>query len=270
MTYQDYEEARDVAMKQIGGAEIAVVLGSGLGDYAEEFGDVREIKYRDIPHFPVSTAPGHAGKLISGTKAGKRVLIMSGRMHMYEGIPLEQIAFPIRVLKLMGVKNLILTNAAGGVNASFRPGDLMLITDYINLTGRSPLTGPNEALFGPRFPDMSQAFSKELRQAALESAQEMNLEIRQGVYCWMSGPCYETPAEIRMIRLLGADAVGMSTVPDVMAAVHAGIKTLGISCITNLAAGMLDQPITHQEVLEVGKKVQTSFRGLLDRVIEKL
>ena len=270
MTYQDYEEARDVAMKQIGGAEIAVVLGSGLGDYAEEFEDVREIKYRDIPHFPVSTAPGHAGKLISGTKAGKRVLIMSGRMHMYEGIPLEQIAFPIRVLKLMGVKNLILTNAAGGVNASFRPGDLMLITDYINLTGRSPLTGPNEALFGPRFPDMSQAFSKELRQAALESAQEMNLEIRQGVYCWMSGPCYETPAEIRMIRLLGADAVGMSTVPDVMAAVHAGIKTLGISCITNMAAGMLDQPITHQEVLEVGKKVQTSFRGLLDRVIEKL
>ena len=270
MTYQDYEEARDVAMKQIGGAEIAVVLGSGLEDYAEEFEDVREIKYRDIPHFPVSTAPGHAGKLISGTKAGKRVLIMSGRMHMYEGIPLEQIAFPIRVLKLMGVKNLILTNAAGGVNASFRPGDLMLITDYINLTGRSPLTGPNEALFGPRFPDMSQAFSKELRQAALESAQEMNLEIRQGVYCWMSGPCYETPAEIRMIRLLGADAVGMSTVPDVMAAVHAGIKTLGISCITNMAAGMLDQPITHQEVLEVGKKVQASFRGLLDRVIEKL
>lgn len=270
MTYQDYEEARDVAMKQIGGAEIAVVLGSGLGDYAEEFEDVREIKYRDIPHFPVSTAPGHAGKLISGTKAEKRVLIMSGRMHMYEGIPLEQIAFPIRVLKLMGVKNLILTNAAGGVNASFRPGDLMLITDYINLTGRSPLVGPNEALFGPRFPDMSQAFSKELRQAALESAQEMNLEIRQGVYCWMSGPCYETPAEIRMIRLLGADAVGMSTVPDVMAAVHAGIKTLGISCITNMAAGMLDQPITHQEVLEVGKKVQTSFRGLLDRVIEKL
>ncbi len=270
MTYQDYEEARDVAMKQIGGAEIAVVLGSGLGDYAEEFEDVREIKYRDIPHFPVSTAPGHSGKLISGTKAGKRVLIMSGRMHMYEGIPLEQIAFPIRVLKLMGVKNLILTNAAGGVNASFRPGDLMLITDYINLTGRSPLTGPNEALFGPRFPDMSQAFSKELRQAALESAQEMNLEIRQGVYCWMSGPCYETPAEIRMIRLLGADAVGMSTVPDVMAAVHASIKTLGISCITNMAAGMLDQPITHQEVLEVGKKVQSSFRGLLDRVIEKL
>ena len=269
MTYQDYEEARDVAMKQIGGAETAIVLGSGLGDYAEEFEDLKEIKYRDIPHFPVSTAPGHAGKLISGSKAGKRVLIMSGRMHMYEGVKLEQIIFPIRVLRLMGVRNLILTNAAGGVNTSFRPGDLMLITDYINLTGKSPLTGPNESMFGPRFPDMSSVFSRELRMTALESAKEIGIELQQGVYCWMPGPCYETPAEIRMIRTLGADAVGMSTVPEAMAAVHAGINILGISCITNMAAGILDQPITHQEVLEVGKKVQTSFRALLDRVIEK-
>ena len=270
MTYQDYEEARDVALKQIGGAETAIVLGSGLGDYAEEFEDLKEIRYRDIPHFPVSTAPGHAGKLISGSKAGKRVLIMSGRMHMYEGVRLDQIIFPVRVLKLMGVRNLILTNAAGGVNESFRPGDLMLITDYINLTGKSPLTGPNESMFGPRFPDMSNVFSRELRLTALESAKEISLDLRQGVYCWMPGPCYETPAEIRMIRTLGADAVGMSTVPEAMAAVHAGVNTLGISCITNMAAGILDQPITHQEVLEVGKKVQTSFRALLDRVIDKI
>ena len=269
MTYQDYEEARLTVAEKIGGAETAVVLGSGLGDYAEEFEDTKEISYRDIPHFPVSTAPGHAGKLISGTKAGKRVLIMSGRLHMYEGFPLEQIVFPIRVLKLMGVKNLILTNAAGGVNESFRPGDLMLITDYINLTGRSPLTGPNESMFGPRFPDMSSAFSRELRQAALESAGEIHLDLRQGVYCWMPGPCYETPAEIRMIRMLGADAVGMSTVPDAMAAVHAGMNVLGISCITNMAAGILNQAITHQEVLEVGRKVQTTFRALLDKIIER-
>ena len=270
MTYQDYEEARDVAMNQIGGAETAIVLGSGLGDYAEEFEDLKEIRYRDIPHFPVSTAPGHAGKLISGSKAGKRVLIMSGRMHMYEGVRLEQIIFPIRVLRLMGVRNLILTNAAGGVNTSFRPGDLMLLTDYINLTGKSPLTGPNESMFGPRFPDMSQVFSRELRQVALESAKEINLTLKQGIYCWMPGPCYETPAEIRMIRLLGADAVGMSTVPDAMAAVHAGMHVLGFSCITNLAAGILDQPITHEEVLEIGRKTQSVFCNLLDRIIGKL
>ncbi len=270
MTYQDYEEARDIAMQQIGGAETAIVLGSGLGNYADTFEDVREIRYRDIPHFPVSTAPGHAGKLISASKAGKRVLIMSGRIHMYEGVPLDQIVFPIRVLKLMGVKNLILTNAAGGVNTAFQAGDLMLLTDYINLTGRSPLTGPNESMFGPRFPDMSQVFSRELRQVALESAKEINLTLKQGIYCWMPGPCYETPAEIRMIRLLGADAVGMSTVPDAMAAVHAGMHVLGFSCITNLAAGILDQPITHEEVLEIGRKTQNVFCNLLDRIIGKL
>ena len=270
MTYQDYEQARDVARQQIGGADTAIVLGSGLGDYVAEFEDAKEIAYRSIPHFPVSTAPGHAGKLISGTKAGKRVLIMSGRVHMYEGVSLDQIAFPIRVLRMLGVKNLILTNAAGGVNEDFQPGDLMLITDYINLTGRSPLTGPNFSAFGPRFPDMSNVFSRELRQSALNCARQMNLELRQGVYCWMPGPCYETPAEIRMIRLLGADAVGMSTVPDAMVAAHAGMNILGISCITNMAAGILNQPITHDEVLEAGKKAQSTFRTLLDNILEKL
>lgn len=270
MTYQDYEEARDYAKERVGRAEIAVVLGSGLGDYASEMEDIREVKYMDIPHFPISTAPGHAGKLVSGLKAGKRVLMMNGRIHMYEGVPLEQIAFPLRVLRLLGVKKLILTNAAGGVNLAFAPGDLMLITDYINLTGQSPLTGPNDPRFGPRFPDMSRVFSRELRQIALDSAKEMGLTLQQGVYCWMPGPCYETPAEIRMIRLLGADAVGMSTVPDAMVANHAGMQILGISCITNMAAGVLDQPITHQEVLEAGQKVQASFRGLLDRVIARL
>ena len=270
-TYQDYEEACSAALQAVGKADVAIVLGSGLGNYAEHTADVREIRYRDIPHFPVSTAPGHAGKLISGTtKDGKRVLMMSGRMHLYEGFPLEKIVFPIRVLKLMGVRHLILTNAAGGVNESYHPGDLMLITDYINLTGRSPLIGPNESMFGPRFPDMSQAFSRELRQVALKSAEELQLSLRQGVYCWMPGPCYETPAEIRMIRQLGADAVGMSTVPEVMAAVHAGMNVLGISCITNMAAGILNQPITHQEVLETGAKIQGMFIDLVNRIIQKI
>ncbi|MBQ8080522.1 MAG: purine-nucleoside phosphorylase [Clostridia bacterium] len=270
MTYREIEEAASFARQAVGEAPIAIVLGSGLGDYAATLTDVRQVDYRDIPHFPVSTAPGHAGRLISGAKEGKRVIMMSGRFHMYEGIPLELIALPIRVLKLLGVRTLILTNAAGGVNLDYRPGDLMLIDDYINLTGKSPLTGPNMDEFGPRFPDMSQAFSRELRAVAQDAARETGLALRHGVYCWMPGPCYESPAEIRMIRLLGADAVGMSTVPDTMVARHAGMEVLGISCITNMAAGVLDQPITHEEVLEAGRQVQAAFRGLIDRVVAKV
>ena len=270
MTYEEILRAAQAAEAAIGKAETAIVLGSGLGDYGETFENVRRIKYTDLPGFPASTAPGHAGEFIAGEKNGKRVLIMNGRFHMYEGFDLSQIVLPIRVLKLLGVKNLILTNAAGGVNMDFRPGDLMMITDYINLTGKSPLTGPNMAEFGPRFPDVSHVFTPTLQAACREAAEQMGLSIKEGVYCWMPGPCYETPAEIRMIRTLGADAVGMSTVPDAMAACHAGMNVLGLSCITNMAAGILDQPITHQEVLETGKRIQAEFRALIDHILEKI
>ncbi len=266
-TYQEIREAAAVAEAALGRADTAVVLGSGLGNYAETFSDVRSIRYSDIPSFPVSTAPGHAGELISGEKHGKRILIMSGRFHMYEGIPLDRLIMPIRVLRLMGVRRLILTNAAGGINLGFHPGDLMMITDYINLTGESPLTGPNIDELGPRFPDMSHVFTPALQEACRKAADGMGLTLREGVYCWMSGPCYETPAEIRMLRTLGADAVGMSTVPDAMAACHCGMEVLGLSCITNMAAGILDQPITHQEVLETGVRIQKDFRELIDRVL---
>ena len=270
MTYEEILRAAQAAEAAIGTAETAIVLGSGLGDYGETFENVRRIKYTDLPGFPASTAPGHAGEFIAGEKNGKRVLIMNGRFHMYEGFDLSQIVLPIRVLKLLGVKNLILTNAAGGVNLNFRPGDLMMITDYINLTGKSPLTGPNMAEFGPRFPDVSHVFTPGLQAACREAAEQMGLSIKEGVYCWMPGPCYETPAEIRMIRTLGADAVGMSTVPDAMAACHASMNVLGLSCITNMAAGILDQSITHQEVLETGKRIQAEFRALIDHILEKI
>ena len=270
LTYQEIQAAAAKAEEMLGRADTAVVLGSGLGDYGETFDQISKIKYSDLPGFPASTAPGHAGELMSGTKGGKRVLIMNGRFHMYEGIDVRQIAMPIRVMRLLGVQNLILTNAAGGVNLSFKPGDLMMINDYINLTGHSPLVGANMPEFGPRFPDMSHVFSRELQCICRQAAEQMGLSLQEGVYCWMTGPCYETPAEIRMIRLLGADAVGMSTVPDAMAAVHAGMNVLGISCITNMAAGILDQPITHQEVLETGQRIQSDFRSLIDRIIAAL
>ncbi len=268
--YQRLCEAAKVAEEAIGRADTAIVLGSGLGDYGETLDDLKRVKYTDIPGFSASTAPGHAGELLSGVKNGKRVLVMSGRFHRYEGIAIRQLAVPVYVFRLLGVKTLILTNAAGGVNLAYQPGDLMLISDYINLTGDSPLTGPNIDEIGPRFPDMSNVFTERLRGIARQTAEEMGLALREGVYCWMPGPCYETPAEIRMIRLLGADAVGMSTVPDAMAARHAGMDVLGISCITNMAAGILDQPITHQEVLETGRRIQADFRALIDRILQRV
>ena len=270
MTFGEIQAAAEKARAVIGTADTAVVLGSGLGDYGQTFEHVSRIAYTDLPGFPASTAPGHAGEFIGGDKNGRHVLIMNGRFHMYEGIQMAQIALPVRLLRLLGVKRLIRTNAAGGVNLSFHPGELMMITDYINLTGQSPLTGPNMEEFGPRFPDMSHVFTPALQNICREAARGMGLILREGVYCWMPGPCYETPAEIRMLRVLGADAVGMSTVPDAMAACHAGMEVLGISCITNMAAGILDQPITHQEVLETGRRIQSSFRGLIDRIIESI
>ena len=264
------QRAADAVEQALGRAEIAVVLGSGLGDYGREMRDVKEMDYADIPGFPRATVAGHAGKLLLGTLGGKRVLMMSGRFHSYEGHPMEDVTLPIRVMARLGVKNLILTNAAGGVNTDFSAGCLMLITDFINLSGKNPLTGPNLDAFGPRFPDMTNAFDRSLRTLALLSAGEKGIDLRRGVYCWMNGPTYETPAEVRMARTLGADAVGMSTVPETIVANHCGMKVLGVSCITNMAAGVLNQPINHQEVVETGRRVRDEFAALITSVIEKI
>ena len=267
---QRIQRAADAVETALGRAEIAIVLGSGLGDFGKELSNPRELSYRDIPGFPQATVPGHAGKFILGELGGKRVLLMSGRFHCYEGHPLADVVLPVRVMARLGVKTLLLTNAAGGVNTDFRPGLLMLINDFINLSGKNPLTGPNLDAFGPRFPDMTQAYDRALRELARQAARELDIDLRQGVYCWMNGPTYETPAEVRMARLLGADAVGMSTVPETIAAVHAGIRVMGVSCITNMAAGIEKTPISHQEVMEMGRRVRGDFTALISRVVEKL
>ena len=268
--YKDIKRAASLVMHTCGPADIAIILGSGLGGYEEQLLDPVEIDYDEIPGFPTSTVPGHAGKFIVGTLKDKRVLVMSGRIHSYEGYGMDKVTLPIRVMSLLGVKTLIVTNAAGGVNTGFKPGDLMLIEDYVNLSGRNPLRGKNLDRFGPRFPDMSNAYDPELRQIALQEAEKLGIELRRGVYCWMNGPTYETPAEVRMARILGADAVGMSTVPETIVARHSGMRVLGISSITNMAAGVLDQPINHEEVLAVGKGVREPFARLLDAVIDRL
>lgn len=269
-----YIEKIDAAAKAVnavcGGAEIAVILGSGLGNYAEALENAKSVAYAEIPGFPISTAPGHTGRWHAGTLHGRRVCMMQGRFHAYEGYDLRDVTMPVRVMKRLGVQTLIVTNAAGGVNTSFAPGDLMLMTDYINLSGKNPLTGPNLDDFGPRFPDMSHAYDARLRRLTEDVAAKLGIALQKGVYCWMNGPCYESPAEIRMARVLGADAVGMSTVPETIVARHSGMDVLGLSCITNMAAGILDQPLSHQEVMETGEKVQTVFRSLLDAVIAAL
>lgn len=256
--------------KACGRADIAVILGSGLGDYAAALTNSKSISYRDIPGFPLSTVPGHAGRWVAGELHGKRVCMMQGRFHAYEGYPLCEVTLPIRVMAQLGVKTLIVTNACGGVNLSFKPGDLMLISDFINLAGMNPLVGPNLEAFGPRFPDMTRAFDREYLALAEACGRELGLALQKGVYCWMSGPSFESPAEIRMVRTLGADAVGMSTVPEAIVARHSGLRVLGVSCITNMAAGILDQPLSHAEVMETGNRVKHTFRGLLDKVIEKM
>ncbi len=263
-------KAAEAVREACGEASAAVVLGSGLGGFEDTLLDPRSIDYADIPGFPVSTIPGHAGRFIAGTTRDKRVLVMSGRFHSYEGYSMDAVTMPVRVMSLLGVKTLVLTNAAGGVNTDFRPGDLMLITDFINLTGRNPLRGRNLDGFGPRFPDMSRAYDPALRDMAAGEAAKLGIALRSGVYCWMNGPCFETPAEIRMVRALGADAVGMSTVPETIVARHCGIRVLGLSSITNMAAGILDAPITHDEVLAVGESVRMKFRRLLEAVIDNM
>ncbi|MDF2669621.1 MAG: punA [Paenibacillus sp.] len=250
--------------------EIGLILGSGLGVLANAMEDVTVIHYSEIPNFPVSTVEGHAGELLIGTIEGRKAIMMKGRFHLYEGYDAQTVAFPIRVMKALGVKTLLVTNAAGGVNTSYQSGDLMLLSDHINLMYRNPLMGPNESTFGVRFPDMSQAYSARLRQIAHEAALEQGLKLQEGVYAGMLGPSYETPAEIRMLRKLGADAVGMSTVPEVTAARHAGLEVLGISCITNMAAGILEQPLSHDEVMETAERVKGIFLNLVQTIIKKM
>ena len=264
------DEAAAKVLAVCGKADIGVILGSGLGDYAEALEDAVKLPYSEIPGFPRSTVAGHAGMWCCGTLYGKRVVMMQGRFHYYEGYGMKDVTLPVRVMQKIGVKTLVVTNSAGGVNLGYHPGELMVIGDMFSMTAQNPLIGPNLDAFGPRFPDMSCAFDKELRALAHECANEQGFALREGVYAQMTGPTYETPAEIRMLRTLGADAVGMSTVPEVIVARHGGMRVLGISCITNMAAGILDQPLNHAEVTETANRVKGQFRNLLDRIIEKM
>lgn len=250
--------------------ELGIVLGSGLGGLGERIENPIKISYKDIPGFPLSTVEGHKGQLIIGQLSGKNVIAMQGRFHYYEGYPLSQVVFPIRVMIGLGIKTLIVTNAAGGVNENFVPGDLMIIEDHINFTGQNPLIGQNLDSFGPRFVDMTKAYDEKLIQLAMKVGENLNINLQKGVYMWLTGPTYETPAEIRLARTLGASAVGMSTVPEVIVARHSGVEVLGISCITNMAAGILDKPLNHQEVIETSLKVQDKFEKLIVEVIDRI
>lgn len=243
--------------------KIGIILGSGLGAFADTLKDKVVIPYGELPNFPHSSVPGHAGRLVFGTLDGEPIVAMQGRVHFYEGYEPWQVALPARVLCLLGIKSLMVTNAAGGVNLGFRPGDLMAITDHLNLAGWNALIGPNDDRLGPRFPDMSTAYHPGLRGLLLDTARRQKLELKQGVYALLSGPSYETPAEIRALRHLGADAVGMSTVPEVVAANHMGVRVVGVSCITNLAAGIGDKPLSHEEVAETANQVAEVFSRLL-------
>ncbi|HEV2386893.1 MAG TPA: purine-nucleoside phosphorylase [Candidatus Acidoferrales bacterium] len=249
---------------------VAVVLGSGLGEFADGLSKAVRIPYAKIPHFPRSSVPGHAGRMVIGRSGHVEVAAMQGRAHLYEGYTAAQVAFPIRVLARMGVRALVLTNAAGGIDPGYGQGALVLIRDHLNLQGTSPLIGPHDERFGPRFPDMTEAYSKSARAAAFEEAGRLGLRLREGVYAAMHGPSYETPAEIRALRSLGADLVGMSTVPEVIAARQAGLRVLAVSCVTNLAAGILGRPIDHAEVLRVGEQVKDQLVALLRAVIPRL
>lgn len=249
---------------------IGVVLGSGLGAFADTLDDRQETPYSQIEGWPVSTAAGHAGKLVTGRIGKSDVIVLAGRAHLYEGYSAQQVTFGIRELARRGVRGIILTNAAGAVNMDYRPGDLVLISDHINLLGTNPLTGPNDDSLGPRFPDMSEAYSREFREVAKIEATELGIKLPEGVYAAVPGPSYETPAEIRYLRAIGADLVGMSTIPETIVANHMGIKVLGISCVTNMAAGILQQKLQHSEVMETGERIKGTLIQLLRAVIPTL
>ena len=249
---------------------IGLVLGSGLGAFADELSDRTDIPYADIPNWPHSTAIGHAGKLVIGRLGELDVAVMAGRAHFYEGYSMQQVTYGVRVLHSIGVRSMVFTNAAGGINLALERGGLVLISDHINLQGANPLIGPNDERLGPRFPDMSEAYSRAYRETAKHVAKEQCVPISEGVYAAMSGPSYETPAEIRYLRTIGADVVGMSTVPEVIVANHMGMKVLGISCVTNMAAGILAQKINHEEVLETGAMVRDTLVRLLKALLPRL
>lgn len=259
-------------LKEAGGdkAKIGLILGSGLGDYAETLENKRYVNYSDIPGYPCSSVVGHKSRFVIGEKAEKTVIVMQGRFHFYEGYAPSLLTVGIRTLKEIGIEKLLLTNAAGGVNKDYQAGDLMLISDHINLSGMNPLIGKNLDFLGPRFPDMSNVYNRELRGKLKKLAEENEIKLQEGVYLMMSGPSYETPAEIRMVRTLGADAVGMSTVPEAIAASHCGMKVVGISLITNMAAGILDQPLSHAEVTETAAQASKVFTRLVDIIVDRL
>jgi purine-nucleoside phosphorylase len=264
-------EARDFVLSKINVApKIGIILGSGLGSLADEFKNAVSIPYEDIPYFSKSDAIGHANELVIGELQGQIVIAMKGRYHYYEGYSLSEVTFPVRVLKALGIEKLVITNACGAVNTEFNAGELMLITDHINLVGSNPLIGKNNDELGPRFTDVSEVYNRELRAVASKVAKEKGITLREGVYAWWSGPVYETPAEIRMIRILGGDAAGMSTVPEATVAIHAGLKVLGISCLTNMACGILDQPLSHEEVLEVAAKSRNTFVDLIKGILKEI
>jgi purine-nucleoside phosphorylase len=246
---------------------VAIVLGSGLGAFAEDLTEPTEIRYDEIPGFARATVQGHAGRLVIGKAGEVTVAAMQGRFHFYEGYSLEEVTFPMRVLKLLGVRTVVLTNAAGTLKIEFTPGSLMVISDHLNLLGDNPLRGPNDERFGPRFPDLTSVYARRLQDIVIDEAKAMGLEVRRGIYAALSGPSYETPAEIHMIRTLGGDVVGMSTVPEAIVARHMDMQVVGISCITNLAAGVSDKPIDHSQVMAIGERVRGDFTTLLNRVV---
>ena len=265
------DEAAATLSKRISSRpSVGLILGSGLGDFLEDLPQKLSIPYSQIPHFPRSTVVGHSGNLVLASFDGLEAVFMQGRVHYYEGYPIEEVVFPVRVLIRLGVKSLVITNAAGGINRTFRPSDLMLISDHINLMGSNPLLGVNVDDLGPRFPDMTEVYSRRLASLAEAEAANMGISLQRGVYAGLAGPSYETPAEIRMLAALGADAVGMSTVPEAIAASHAGVEVLGISCISNMAAGILDRKLEHSEVMETANRVRETFSGLLCGILRRM
>lgn len=269
--YDYLKETVDYIRKKITeSVEIGIILGSALGSLAEVIEDKIIIDYKDIPNFPISTVENHAGKLIIGILNGKKIVCMSGRFHYYEGYEFEEMVIPIRVFKLLGVKTIILTNAAGGINEDYEPGDIMIIKDHINLSGDSPLRGKNIEEFGPRFVDLSEIYTKELRDKAKDVAKRINLGIKEGVYIYTKGPQFETPAEIKVYRSFGADAVGMSTVNESITAAHCNMRVLGLSLISNMAAGVLDKPITYEEVVQAGEKTKAIFKKLIVELTKEI
>ena len=269
--YERAQEAtRLIRLRTAADVPVAIVLGSGLGSFAEDLTEATEISYDKIPGFARTTVEGHAGRLVIGKAGEVTVAAMQGRFHFYEGYSLQEVTFPIRVLKLLGVRTVVLTNAAGSLNVEFTPGSLMIITDHLNLLGDNPLRGDNDERFGPRFPDLSTVYSPELQSIVIQEGSAMGIELRRGIYAALSGPSYETPGEIHMVRTLGADAVGMSTVPEAIVARHMGMNVVGISCITNLAAGVSNRPIDHSQVMAIGERVRGTFTELLRRIVPRL